>query len=272
MKSLLSNFPISSKKSSEIDLYNANLSKLNEKDIAIFSYPRSGNTWLRLCLTDVLLQLDGNITSSRLQRQIGEAIPTLTKMDVSGAMTASPDGGRLFKTHRLDEVGGRKFIYLVRDPLDSLRSHYRFAHKGKPGTVEQIDEFCRSEAKAWHSHVAEALRIRENDPGRCIFISYEGMKQNGPHVLKKACDFIGMRPSENMISRALENQSIEKRREIAKVSRHPSALYNYNEGQIGLGRKELPDTTQEFILVETEELWTRACGVADKDCQEDVSE
>ena len=59
-----------------------NIKRLKENDIILLSYPRSGNTWVRFILSDVICQHSGFETSTKLPINMGSIIPSLNKGNI----------------------------------------------------------------------------------------------------------------------------------------------------------------------------------------------
>src|SRR4051812_6576959 len=79
------------------------------QDVVIASYPKSGNTWLKFLLTDLLLGADANFDLAE------RAIPLVGARECGAA--SLPGGGRLWKSHEpYSSVYGRRCrraVYLV---------------------------------------------------------------------------------------------------------------------------------------------------------------
>ena len=59
----------------EVRTYRANVKQFRPSDVLLASVPRSGNTWMRLLLSDAILQSQGHPTDTG-----GNIIPDITKM------------------------------------------------------------------------------------------------------------------------------------------------------------------------------------------------
>jgi len=84
---------------------------LDPNDAFIASYPRSGNTWLRFVLYEVLV--------AGQAADFDEVNHIVAEVGLHGpAIPLLPGGGRLIKTHEPYQKQYKKAIYLVRDARD----------------------------------------------------------------------------------------------------------------------------------------------------------
>ena len=87
-------------------------------DVFVGSYPRSGSTWLRFMLLEILAGQASGFSNTN------EMLPDVGKHQ-SGAPVL-PGNGRLIKTHEPFRAEYRKAIFLVRDPRDVALSEFAF--------------------------------------------------------------------------------------------------------------------------------------------------
>lgn len=96
-----------------------------ENDYYIVSYPRSGNTWLRAMVAELLYGQSGKSI-----KDIQHYVPDIHVATPRNWMIASPF--RVFKSHErpLDirnfTPNRKKVIYLIRDPRDVVISYCRY--------------------------------------------------------------------------------------------------------------------------------------------------
>jgi hypothetical protein len=99
-------------------------------DRFIVSFPRSGNAWIRTVLFEILqlksdtplIDGDDNPTAKRL---------FLPSMHTPAEQTADffkkvGQVGRVFKSHNITDLRGRKMVYQFRNPIDCIVSYYHF--------------------------------------------------------------------------------------------------------------------------------------------------
>jgi len=138
-------------------------------DTFIASYPRSGNTWTRFLIAN-LVHPEPPVTFANLETIIPDASA------LSSRQFKRVPRPRLIKTHEYFEPRYRKVIYLVRDPRDVVLSLYSFRRKYRavddsyPIERYVADRFLPGDLDvSWGEHVGSWLGTRMNQPApkRC---------------------------------------------------------------------------------------------------------
>src|SRR6476646_4264045 len=91
-------------------------------DTFVVSYPRSGNTWTRFLIAN-LLHPDLNVSFTNIEKLIPD-----TSSQSNRALKRTPRP-RIIKTHEYFDHRYPKVIYIVRDPRDVVLSYYDFQRK-----------------------------------------------------------------------------------------------------------------------------------------------
>ena len=89
---------------------------LADNDVFFASFERSGNTWLRFVLYEVLT----NSTAGFLN--VNQVLPELATHE--NAEHVLPNGGRFIKTHHQYRPEYKRAIYLMRDLRDVMLSNW----------------------------------------------------------------------------------------------------------------------------------------------------
>jgi hypothetical protein len=180
------------------------------------SYPRSGSTWLRFILAEILAgQSSGFKGVNLLSPDVGEH---------SGALALLPGNGRLIKTHELYRPPYKKAIYLARDPRDVLFSEY--AYESALGVIDgNFDKFLEAFLRKgvnpfgmWTDHVNTWLDAA--DSGRCELhvIRFEDMRRDTERCLKQTMDFLNFPVAQGAIRKAIESNSLEQMKAKEKIT------------------------------------------------------
>ena len=183
---------------------------LDRDDVFLASYPRSGNTWTRFLLTEILSQEAASFDN------INQVIP---EMGIHArARVRLPNGGRLIKTHEPYRKEYRRAIYLIRDFRDVVLSQYaRERELGLYKTefgkyLEAYLDGRMSGFGAWQDHLPTWLDSPLERSGDLLVIRFEEMRQNPEAAISRIVDFLGLPAEENRVQAAIANNSVERMR------------------------------------------------------------
>jgi len=190
--------------------------RLNQPDAFIASYPRSGSTWLRFLLLEVLSGESSGF------RKVDKLIPDVGKHRKTPPML--PDGGRVIKTHEAFRPEYKKAVYLARDARDVVLSEY--AYQTALGLVscnfdDYLLRFLRGKVNgygSWQAHVISWLDASLDESRDIRVVKFEDLRRNGLGTIGQILDFFGVRVDPKVIERAIANNSIQQMREKERVT------------------------------------------------------
>lgn len=235
-------------------------------DVVIASYPRSGNTWLRLLLADLLLQLNEIPTATKLPTHEDELIPDLDRGDpafVERDGIVLPCG--FYKTHRCYQAGMHRTVWVIRQPTASLVSYFHFHRRYAELTqfAEQgIDLFCKQFAIDWCRHTQHHQSIVTTDPERTLMVTYEGLHANPIEELARIAQFLGIHADRSMCEIAIDNHSFAKQRATEKEAGENGEFF-FRSGQVDSARNELTEEANEFIDASVGDVYRTAVNSVD---------
>jgi hypothetical protein len=185
---------------------------LSLDDVLVASYPRSGSTWLRFLLTEILMQ------ESAEWPLVNRVIPGAGEH--FDAPKILPNGGRLIQTH--DRYAGpcSRAVYLVRDIRDVILSEYRW--ELRDGVRRSLDKQIQlsltggtpmSLFGSWHDHVAYWLDSELARRGDLLLMKYEELRQDPDDKLRELLRFLGAEATDTQIASAIEHNSLDRMRE-----------------------------------------------------------
>ena len=206
------------------------LKKLSPRDVALASFPRSGSTWVRGCLIDLHRQMKGEITAPTARVGIGRTLPSLNNADMRKWGEYCP-GVRMYKTHTMTQIQGRRFIYLVRDPADCLRSFYRYSTRGEFDKVLALDDFVNRQLMRWCDHVNRAITLHSQSPEKSVFLAYRNMHAEPARELFRVMSFLSLSPSLAMVERAIGNNLLEIRKMLASEKKRQAPTITWVRGR-----------------------------------------
>lgn len=200
----------------ELDRPRHNLVVLPD-DIFIISFPKSGNTWTRFLIAN-LLQLDPPVNLLNMER----LVPSLDVQ--TRRFFKSMPRPRIIKDHGSFNPQYKNVIYIVRDPRDVMVSAYNFRLKGE--TLDEsypfmtfVNEFMtgvRSPVGSWSENVASWLATRANSR-RFLLLRYEDMLSDTVRELGKISSFLGMQVTPEQLTEAARRSSAENMRRLEKI-------------------------------------------------------
>lgn len=200
----------------ELDIAGHNLVAYPD-DTFIVSYPKSGNTWTRFLIAN-LLQPEPPLTLLDMERLV-----PFVDGQTRRFFKAMPRP-RVIKDHGPFNPQYKNVIYIVRDPRDVVVSGYNFALKG--GTIDEsypiatfVNEFmrgARSGVGTWGENVASWLATRGNSP-RFLLLRYEDMLSETACELSKVACFLGMQVSADGLAEAVKRSSADNMRKLEKM-------------------------------------------------------
>jgi hypothetical protein len=192
---------------------------LSPSDIFVASYPKSGITWTRFVLFEMLSGLPAGFkTTNQLMTGVGQH---------SKGLRLLPGGGRLIGTHEQYRKDYKRAVYVVRDARDVLLSEFAFL-KALDYFRGDLDSFistflftCGSAYGygPWQRHVCSWLDSPIAATGNLMIVRFEDMRQDPEPWFGRMAEFLGVNVDQEKIKLAVENNSIQKMRE--KEDREP---------------------------------------------------
>lgn len=196
------------------------LAGLDDTQVFVVSYPKSGRTWLRTQLGRVLCSHYGIDEALLLDTY------NLTRRADVLRTRFIHDGSELTKGtdyHKMEtgraRFRDRKVIFLIRDPRDVLVSCYFQASKRINVFERTISEFIRSDAYGIKKYVTflNIWAANQNVPRDFLLLTYEDMHNQTAELLRRSLDFIGAEAvSQRVIDDAVAFASFENMRRMEK--------------------------------------------------------
>jgi hypothetical protein len=206
--------------------------KTNSDDIFLVSYPKSGNTWIRFVIANVIN--NGEVDFSNIDNIIPDIYQTKERTFNS---LCQP---RIIKSHECFSPKYNKVIYVVRDPRDVVISYYKY-HKLLNWIDDSFDFDCYLERfvagniissepfGSWEQNLLSWHYCGKN----ILFIRYEDLL-NEPHTeMEKILNFSGIECSSNTLTKAINNSSLIKMRELEILNKGKWSTTKRSKGKIG---------------------------------------
>jgi hypothetical protein len=188
-------------------------------DIFLVSYQKSGNTWVRFLLAN-LMSSGTPITLLEME----DRVPMI--YDCSNWVLRQKPRPRTIASHECFDPRYRRVIYILRDPRDVAVSSYyhhlklRDIPEGYPMELFvsrwlHETQYDSPRFGSWREHVLSWTETRGRDSG-FLLVRYEDMKRNPQTELAKLGSFLGLAVSPEKLVRAIELSSAERMRELEK--------------------------------------------------------
>jgi hypothetical protein len=192
-----------------------------EDDVFLVSYPKSGNTWTRFLIANLLHPEEPASFAN-----IDKLVPDLE--EISKRHLARVPRPRFIKSHQYFHPSYERVIYIVRDPRDVAVSQYHFRRKRRlledSFRVEQfVEQFISGAISpyygSWGENVASWLFTRGRDSD-FLLLRYEDMLENTIAELGRIAAFLHLDPAIERVAQAADRSSAEKMRKLETSQAH----------------------------------------------------
>lgn len=190
--------------------------RTDPRDVFVVSYPRSGNTWVRFLLANLLRTRDGEPVDFYTLPQYVPDLHIEEHRDIVRRM----EPPRLLKTHDLPARYMRRVIYLLRDGRDVAVSHYVYL-KSLGRFDGSFMEYLESPQgpRRWARHVSEWLDARD---GRALLVvRYEDLKSETVGQLRRMAQFAGLPDDSESVDWSVKQSSFETMRHLQDTAGRP---------------------------------------------------
>ena len=188
-------------------------------DTFVVSYPKSGNTWTRFLIAN-LLHPTQPVTFANIERLIPD-----TSSQSSRALKRIPRP-RVIKSHEYFDPRYKRVIYIVRDPRDVALSYYHFQRKSRHiednyPLESYVDDFVNgnlgsTEWGNWGENVGSWLVTRWNSKN-FLLLRYEDMLVNADRELRRVASFLDIHITLQEIGLAIKSSSAPEMRSLERL-------------------------------------------------------
>lgn len=233
------------------------LMPVHPDDLFVASYPRSGSTWLRTIITNLLVP--GAKGKSAV---VNDTIPDLGLRNLASVARRSPP--RLIKTHSLYAPSISRAIFLVRDVRDVIVSMYHYFVDRRSNSDISFERFLSRYRKGvygprWNEHLTTWTRAI--DEGADVkALKFRDLKEDTEGVVDEIIDYMGIEPvcsTDEAIRYASLDWLKELERRRTGVDSDDEAFYR--SGEVG-GWEEMLQGAEGKILLEEIKPHLQSCG------------
>jgi hypothetical protein len=187
-------------------------------DTFLVSYPRSGNTWIRFLVANLVHPRE-TVSFTNIERLIPDC-----EAHSSRYLKRTP-APRIIKSHEYFDHRYKKVIYIVRDPRGVALSYYNFQRKYRQikddyPLADYISDFVGGRISSadwgtWGQNVGSWL-VREAGPG-FLLIRYEDMLADPTQGLADIATFLNLKASAETMATAIERSAAGRMRELERT-------------------------------------------------------
>jgi len=188
---------------------------MHPDDTFIVSYPRSGNTWTRFLVAN-LLHPQEEVTFATIETQVPDS-EAQSRNQLR--RVARP---RYIKSHQYFHPRYRRVVYIVRDPRDVALSYYDFQRKYRHiedayPLASFVSDFVAgrmiSSWGTWRENVGSWIYARSGTPG-FLLLRYEDLLADTVNQTSRLAEFLGVKPTAALIERAVERSAADEMRAL----------------------------------------------------------
>jgi hypothetical protein len=218
-------------------------------DIFLVSFPKSGSTWSRFLLANLLFP-EQPATFANIHRLILDPTDT-TKRDFERVPRP-----RIIKSHECFDPRYPRVIYIVRDPRDVVLSQYHYHRKimkiSDDSPLESfVTRFLAGQTcphGSWGQNVVTWLATSEGSPN-FLRLRYEDMVEDTARELAKIATFLPSSAGPEQIKQAVERSSAGQMRKLEEAQTDQCELTKGSRKDLrfvraarcGAWRSELPE-------------------------------
>ena len=160
---------------------------IKKSDLFIVSYPKSGNTWLRLIVANLYF---GNVNYNNIENLIPDIYHTNESKFINKKV-------RIFKCHDHYDFRFERVIYVVRDTREVIVSAF---------VKEFLNGKFNSNFGSWYQHVGSWYGVSDRN---ILFIRYEDLRKRPSLQISKIANFLKIKVRKNKISEIIKKTSFK---------------------------------------------------------------
>lgn len=207
-----------------------------DSDTFLVSYPKSGNSWVRFMIANIMSGEKVDFTS--VQKYCPEYE---TQQEL--LLNLRGENPRFIKSHSPNNPKFKKVVYLVRDVRDVAVSY--FYHYKKFSTQNQnllFEDFLQLffsgdlQFGDWKSHVENWTNL-SIDNRKVLVVKYEDLLENTFSSIKEIVNFSSINADEEAIKMAIENSSFKNLQKIEKKDQLTNSILKNSDPKINFIRR-----------------------------------
>jgi estrone sulfotransferase len=185
---------------------------IHDDDLFLVSYPKSGNTWMRFLLANLLCDERDGTDGEPID--FHTAVRYVPEYELHADEVNSAPRPRILKSHTTYDARLPRVVYIVRDPRDAYVSYYHYMRKRLTKDTD-FSSFIRMDGLHpchWHEHVAGWI-----DRPNVLVIRYEDMLADTAAQVRRLVAYRGGRSfTQEQIAHAVVRSSFSQMKQIER--------------------------------------------------------
>lgn len=236
---------------------------LNKEDIIVSSFPKTGSTYTRFVLSNIINLLEGDENPVTFHT-LGSISPEVGKDDLTYFKSKSDKLPRFVKTHE-EVCKSRKYIdipsvYIIRDPRDTMISYYHYISNRKDnnfsGSFEDFVKHPEYGIESYNKHV-EGWSVNS----QWIF-TYEELMQDSYKLFSRLINQVVKedisKQVEQVLSKAIDFSSPNNVKKIELEQSRPGASENFSKefkfvrnASLGQWKNDMDSDIANYIITKS---------------------
>uniref|UniRef100_A0A8C1L9R4 Sulfotransferase n=1 Tax=Cyprinus carpio TaxID=7962 RepID=A0A8C1L9R4_CYPCA len=231
--------------------------EIQDSDVFVITYPKSGTIWLQQILS--LIEVKGDVTAT-INQLNSERVPWIELLDSRKQFVSAPSP-RICVSHlpyKFMPVGLKqkkgKVIYVARNPKDVLVSYYHFHKYANINCLTSNSQHisCVSVfGNCWFEHVKSWFSHK--DEMNFLYITYEDMIKDLRSVVERITSFLARNLTSQQLNDVIEHSTFKnmKNNPQANYQQIPVILLNHQLGSF-LRKGTVGDWKNYFTVAQNE--------------------
>ncbi len=198
---------------------------IKKEDVFLVSFPKSGNTWVKFILLNVLFEA-GELNKDISFKSLDETIPEISRDNLlkNWNYKVLP---RFIKSHIVYNklfFKNNRSLLIIRDPRDVMVSYFHYALNTQGFNFNKnFQAFIRH--KRFGLEACMLHQVSWQNRASAI-VKYEDLKKKGDEILLQAMYKLNIHLEKNLLHKAFENASFANMKKLDQSSKKYKNIHN----------------------------------------------